>query len=215
MSTCLRSGKGVRVLIEHTGAPLTCPKCGREWSPYDARRREWRHLDTCPYRTVLVAEVPRINSDQDGVLQTKVPCAEPDSRFTARFEALAIDWLKEASITGVARRLGASWSERDGIMPRAVRRGLARRTTESVTSIGVDETSFQKRHEYVTVVSDLERPRVLDIGDGRGTEPLAAYFAWIGPEKCAALRVVARVPARWIRPAVANEVSLGDGPGTT
>jgi transposase len=181
----------VRVSIEHSGSPLTCPKCGRECSRYDTRRREWRHLDTCQYRTVLVAEVPRINCEHDGVLQTRVPWAEPGSRFTALFEALAIDWLKEASIAAVARRVGASWSELDGIMQRAVRRGLARRKSDSVTAIGVDETSFQKRHEYVTVVSDLEKQRVLHIGDSRGTAPLAAYFERIGPEGCAALRVVA------------------------
>jgi transposase len=143
------------------------------------------------YATYLHGRAPRVKCEEHGVKQARVPWAEPGSRFSALFEALAIDWLKEASIAAVARRLRTSWSELDGIMQRAVRRGLARRTLETVTSIGVDETSFQKRHEYVTVVSDLERPRVLHIGDTRGTEPLEAYYKKIGPQKCATLRVVA------------------------
>lgn len=45
-----------------------------------------------------------------------------------------------------------------GVLRRAVRRGLARRKVENAALLGVDEKSFQKGHEYVTVVSDL-RPR--------------------------------------------------------
>ncbi|HFE44429.1 MAG TPA: hypothetical protein ENJ18_02900 [Nannocystis exedens] len=33
--------------------------------------------------------------------------------------------------------------------------------------IGVDETSFQKGHEYVSVVYDTERARVLEVMDGQ------------------------------------------------
>lgn len=47
--------------------------------------------------------------------------------FTALFEALVIDWLHEASLAAVARRLQMSWDEVDGIQQRAVVRGLARR----------------------------------------------------------------------------------------
>lgn len=182
----------VRVLIEHSGnEPLRCPTCGGECTRYDTRRREWRHLDTCQYRTILVADVPRVDCGEHGVLQVKVPWAEPGGRFTALFESLAIDWLKEASIAAVARRLHVSWDELDGIMQRAVRRGLARRKAEQLTAIGVDETSFQRRHEYVTVVSDLTRPRVLYVGDGRGGEALDGFFSGLGEKRCAALEVVA------------------------
>ena len=43
------------------------------------------------------------------------------------FERLAIAWLKEATPAAVARRLGLTWEEANGIVERAVRRGLARR----------------------------------------------------------------------------------------
>lgn len=76
-----------------------------------------------------------------------VPWAERGSRFTALFEALVIDWLKEASLSAVARQLHLSWDEVDGIQGRAVARGLKRRKLDAPKRIGVDETSFQKRHE--------------------------------------------------------------------
>jgi len=39
-------------------------------------------------------------------------------------------------------------------MQRAVQRGLARRDAVSPKRLCVDETSFRKRHDYVTVVTD-------------------------------------------------------------
>ena len=48
------------------------------------------------------------------------------SRFTAGFETLVIDWLQEASVSAVSRLMGVSWNAIDGIMQRAVQRGLAR-----------------------------------------------------------------------------------------
>lgn len=148
-------GGEVRIYIEHHGMHV-CPECGKGASGYDKRRKRWRHLDTCQYRTVLIADVPRVRCPEHGIRLVKVPWAEPGSGFTALFERLAIDGLKESSTTAVARLLGLSWNAVDGIMQRAVKRGLARRKQELVRHIGIDETSFQKRHEYVTVVTDQD-----------------------------------------------------------
>jgi transposase len=44
----------VEVLVEHRGE--TCfPKCGTPCPGYDMRRRRWHHLDTCQFKTHLVA----------------------------------------------------------------------------------------------------------------------------------------------------------------
>src|SRR5207237_5707252 len=41
----------------------------------------------------------------------------------------------------------------------------------------VDEKSFQRRHDYVTVVSDLDEGRVLFVADDRKQESLEAFWA--------------------------------------
>ncbi len=161
-------------------AELACPLCGARSSRYDARKRTWRHLDTMQYRTLLTAEVPRVECGEHGVKQLKVPWAEPGSRFTALFEALVIDWLGEASTSAVARLLRMSWDEVDGVMARAVDRGLERREAQPLHHIGIDETSFQKRHEYVTVIYDRERSRVVEVLDGR-TQRAVEDFYWDTP----------------------------------
>jgi transposase len=161
------------VYLIHSELEPPCPECGAAKRRYDSRSRRWRHLDTCQFQTILVAEVPRVECAEHGVRQVRVPWGEPGSRFTALFEALVIDWLREASVAGVARHLGLSWTAVAGIMKRAVERGLARREPRLPAHLGVDETSFQKRHEYVTVVLDrVGEGAVVHVADGRGREAL-------------------------------------------
>lgn len=182
----------VRVRVEHDGVGARlCPECGKACPGYDHTQRSWRHLDTCQMQTILTADVPRVRCDEHGVRMVRVPWAEPGSRFTALFEALVIHWLKVASIKEVAQRLGLGWSQVDGIMSRAVERGLARRAPVASRRIGVDETSFQKRHEYVTVVTDLDGSGVLHVGDNRKAETLEAWYRTLSAAQLQRLKVVA------------------------
>ena len=170
--------------------PLSCPSCGADVPGYDTRERRWRHLDTCQYRTILAAEVPRCNCSEHGVHQISVPWGEAGSRFTAMFEAVVIDWLKETSFSAVGRNLDLSWDQLDGIMQRAVRRGMDRREVTFPRRLGVDETSFKKRHEYVTVVHDQGAGHVLHIGDGRGRAALDEFYDSLDAEQVAAIESV-------------------------
>lgn len=169
-------GKSVEVFLECEDDAPRCPECGERAPKYDRRERRWRHLDTCQFQTLLVAQVPRVECKVHGVKQVQVPWAEEGSRFTALMEALVIDWLQEsASISSVARQLRLSWDEVDGVMQRAVKRGLAMRKVKLPSAVGVDETSFQKRHEYVTVVS-ARNGDVLHVADGRSKEELEKFW---------------------------------------
>jgi len=174
----------VRVYIEGEESEcFVCPKCGQASAGYDKRERRWRHLDTCQYKTIMIAEVPRVRCEEHGVHQVEVPWAEPGSGFTALFEALAIDWLKEASTQGVAQLLGLSWNAVDGMMQRAVKRGLQRRKEKECKHIGVDEVSFQKRHEYVTVVSNQDENSVLYVADTRKQASLDGFYEGLSEEQ--------------------------------
>lgn len=52
-----------------------CPQCGQPTPRYDKRVRQWRHLDTMQFKTLLKAEVPRVRCPEHGVLQVAVPWA--------------------------------------------------------------------------------------------------------------------------------------------
>jgi transposase len=188
----LTQAEEIRVHVAwREGAAAVCPDCGAPAPGYDrAEERRWRHLDTCQFRTVLCARVPRVACPAHGVRQIRVAWAEDRSRFTLLFEALALRVLRETTLRGMAALLRLTWDEADGIFRRAVARGLARRPREPVAVVGVDETSFQKRHEYVTVVADLARGRVLWVGDHRRQETLAAFWETVPPEERDGLEAV-------------------------
>ncbi len=57
--------------------------------------------------------------------------------------------------------------------------------------VGIDETSFQKRHEYVTVVVDLDDGKVLYAGDDRKRGSLDAFDEGIGEAVRKRIRAVA------------------------
>lgn len=167
----------VHVHVEYDAdIPVRCPSCNSACIRYDHRRRSWRHLDTCQFQTIVHCDVPRCQCEVHGVLQVEVPWAEKGSRFTLLFESLILDWLKEASINAVSRRLGLSWNAIDGVMKRAVARGLARRSSFDMEHLAVDEISQRKGHSYVTIVSN-HLGHVLDIQDNRSTESLGTIYS--------------------------------------
>ncbi len=168
-----------KVTVTVTHEPSTqfpCPECGELESVYDHRHRQWRHLDTCGLVTMVQADVPRISCKEHGVRQVQVPWAEGGIGFTALFETLVISWLKVAPINAVADRLGISWDQAWGIMDRAVSRGLERRELQPIQELGIDETSFQKRHEYVTVLVNRTDGTVIDILDDRKKATLKGWL---------------------------------------
>jgi len=112
-----------------------------------------------------------------------IPFAEKRSRFTSRFEMAVLVWLKSSPISEVAANFKLSWDEVDGIMQRAVRRGLARRESTPVARLGIDETSYQKHHEYVTVLLDKDMDSVIDVLQDRKAETLKKWLKTRGPDE--------------------------------
>src|SRR3989344_560875 len=62
------------------------------------------------------------------------------------------------------------WDSAQAIRARAVERGLARRTEEVIRYAGIDEKSFLKGHRYASLMTDLDRGRVLDVVQDRTKE---------------------------------------------
>lgn len=183
----------VDVWVDHAkGLGWHCPECSRELSCRDhAEERVWRHLDTCQFKTLLHARIPRVDCPDHGVGQVSVPWAEPRSRFTLLFERLAIDVLTHsATVSSACRLLGLSWDEAWGIQGRAVARGLKRKQAEPAPFLGVDEKAFRKGHKYVTVVSDTLRGTVEYVADGRTTKSLQGFWESRTEEQLAAVSSV-------------------------
>lgn len=170
-----------RVLVRlepKSGQKFCCSECGQVCPLKDhAPSRTWRHLDTMQFETVIQASVPRTNCTSCGVKTCRVPWADPHSRFTLMFEAFAIRVLQASSSVERARELlNLSWGGVHRIMERAVERGLAKRSLDDVEYIGIDEKSFGRGQSYISVMTDIDESRVLEVTKGR--DEAAANELW-------------------------------------
>jgi len=179
-------------LVETPGARFSCPHCKLELALYDhTPPRQWRHLDSCQFQTMLHARIPRIKCKQHGVMQVELPWAEPGGRFTRLFEALAIDVLLCTDLKKAATLLCMTWDQAWGVMQRAVLRGRAVKPRAIPAYIGVDEKAIAKGQRYMTLVYDLQGGTVEYIGDERRQYSLDAYFLAFEPQMREAIEAIA------------------------
>ena len=135
-----------------------------------------------------------------GVVVSRVPWAEPGSRFTRDFE-MECTWLMTvANRKTVSGFLHVAWRTAGDIAGRVAGRLESGMPCmfDGLTAIGVDETSHRKGHTYLTVVVDHERHRVIWAHDGVGGDVFDLFFKALTPEQRASIRVVAGDGARWI-----------------
>ena len=175
------------------GAAAKCPECGRECSIHDcAPERTWRHLDTMQFMTLIRARTPRADCPQHGVKTMQVSWAAPQGRFTLLFERFAVEvLLASASVSQACALLGIGWDTAQEIMRRAVQRGLERRQLERLKYLGMDEKSFRRGQSYVTLLTDLEESRVLDVVEERTAEAAGQLWDTLSPEQKQGVEAVA------------------------
>jgi transposase len=172
-------GRKVAIEVVHgAGRPVRCPQCRRECARHDhAPERTWRHLDVMQFSTEIRARLPRCACPEHGVVTLVPPWAEPGSRFTLLFEAFVVQVLAAcSSLTQAVELLRLDWDGVQRIMERAVARGLLLRSTDSVTRVALDEKSFGRGHDYVSILTDHSPPRVLEVVPERTTA--AALALW-------------------------------------
>lgn len=175
------------------GAAAQCPECGRECSMHDcAPERSWRHLDTMQFTTIIRARTPRADCPEHGVKTMKVPWAAPQGRFTLLFERFAVEvLLASASVSQACRLLGLSWDSAHEIMRRAVERGLDRRQLEGLKHLGMDEKSFKRGQSYITLLTDLDQGRVLEVVHERTDAAVEQLWQTLTPEQKQGVEAVA------------------------
>ena len=172
---------------------MECPECEAICVHYDhPEMREWRHLDTMQFETILRCEVPRYKCPEHAVKTLRVPWAGKGSRFTLLFESFAIEVLQAcSSVKAAAELMGLNWHQVNEIKRRAVARGLERREFAPIKHLGIDEKSFRKGHNYVSLLTDLERSRVLDVVEGRHGDACEKLFGTLTQDQLGDVEAIA------------------------
>jgi len=175
-----------------------CSACGRR--PPRQRRggakvatpgRKWRHLDLAGIRFFLSYDVRWVYCPDCGRTVEQVPWAsDPLARYTSDFDEHVAYLAQRTDKTSVQRVMRITW----GSVGRCVERVVARlRPEEPLTglkAIGVDELSYRKQHNYVTLVTDQINRRIVWGREGKSADTLTAFFEDLGEEGRRELQLV-------------------------
>lgn len=192
----------VDVRFEPTG--LVCqvepttkiPRCGgccckvRRVYDHRAKPRRWRHLDLCGMITHLEYRIRRVDCRRCGVTSELVPWAAHNTWFTEAFEQTVGYLAQSASKSVVSEMMRVAWATVGAIAARLVQRFRGDDPLDGLTDIGIDELSYRKHHEYITIVVDHVRGRVVWAHPGKNAATLKAFFDELGVERRKKIRRV-------------------------
>lgn len=155
--------------------------------------RRWRHLDLWQCVTVIEARVPRVKDPRTKKVETvRVPWAGGLTRWTKMFENHAIDvLLATRSISDAGSLLRLGWDACDNIMKRAVARGMELRPLQNLRTVGVDEKSFRRGQDYISLMTDLEGHRVLEVVEGGNKEAVVNLWNKLDEKELAGVEAAA------------------------
>lgn len=172
---------------------LACPVCGfTTRARYDTRPVDssWRHLRLARQRLVVRARLRRLECPDHGVRVEGVPFARPGARFTRDFEQL-VAWLTTKMDKDAIRRLvDIDWGTVGRICERVVDDELDPQRLDGLFDIGVDEISWKKHHNYLTLVMDHDTDKVVWGAEGKSATTLDRFFDELGDDRAAQLRAI-------------------------
>ncbi len=173
---------------------LNCARCGLPCKSTHGRskkQRTWRDLSLRKSPMKISYRPFRVCCHRcKKVKVEKVPWAEPWSRVTMALAAAVAVMARQLSWLEVASYFDLDWKTVAEIVRFAVTEGLKRRRWKPLHRIGVDEVSRRKGHTYLTLVYDLERGRIVWIGETRKREAIDSFFQWLNPRRGRSIRAV-------------------------
>ncbi len=167
-----------------------CSGCGKR--PPGQRRggakvatpgRKWRHLDLAGIRLHLAYDVRWVYCPACGRTVEQVPWAsDPSARYTSEFDEQIAYLAQRSDKTSVQKLMRITWESVGRCIRRVVERLRPEKPLAGLTAIGVDELSYRKQHNYVTLVTDQIERRIVWGMEGKNAETLEAFFEELGEE---------------------------------
>ena len=170
-----------------------CPECGKRCTVYDRQpQRLYEYLPILVFKTYFRYAPRRVKCPEHGIKVEAVPWAYGKERTTISYQVFLARWAKRLSWQETARIFETSWDTVFRAVKFVVDYGLAHRSLDDVTEIGVDEVVVFKGHKYLTLVYQINAGarRLLWSGPERKAKTLLRFFREFGPQRSAKLQFV-------------------------
>lgn len=170
-------------LINRSNSRPVCGQCHCSASLYDKLTcRRFEFVPLWGYRTFFFYQMRRVNCKHCGVRTEAVPWAHGKNTLTKTYMQFLASWAKKLSWSETASTFKTSFRKVFESVKYIVNYGLTHRNIDNVSSIGIDEISFQKGHRYLTLVYQIDTHcvRLLWVGKDRTIKTLLRFFRQFG-----------------------------------
>ena len=161
------------------GSRFAYPGVEGAHSVHDTQIKRYRHLNFFQHECHLEVRVPRVKLP-DG----RVALLEPEwtgklNGFTLLFEAMVLILARQMPFAAVARIVGESWHRVYAICAKYVELAVDAADLSDVHSVAIDETSCQRGHDYLTLVADAVKRKVIFVTDGKDAKTVESFAEFL------------------------------------
>jgi transposase len=142
---------------------------GEECKAYDTKEKQWRHLNFFEHECYLNVRVPRIQLSSGKVKRISLPWEGKSSGFTLLFEALIIQLCKAMPINQVSKLINESDDKLWRMLYKYIDIAREFEDFSELETIGVDETSKRKHHDYITIFVNLKKRKTSFVSEGKSS----------------------------------------------
>jgi transposase len=200
----------LHLVCEHCDQVAICPRCGEAMAGgYDSEQRSVRHLDIWGMRTILHFPQRRFGCTECGKPFTEVlDWIDLKRRQTLAFEQYIYECIHKRKMTRkrIAQQEGVHEETVLGIFKRWGQRAVRRSERQLVRVLGIDEIYLGDK-EYVLIISDIERHRVIAVLADRLKATLEQWLDELSDKERRAIKVVSMDMWEAYRQAVQNRLS--------
>ncbi len=155
-----------------------CPECGRRGRIVRQvpEPRKWEDLTLLGMKVLLWYAPKEIHCPTHGKLQEEIPWAPAYSRITYRLEWRICALCKIMTQKAASEILGMPSSTLSELLHRIITKTRDGHKIRGLVTLGADEISFCKGRKFVTIIYDLDRSKVLWVGQGKGRQTIDRFF---------------------------------------
>ncbi len=146
---------------------------------HDTEEKTWRHLNFFQHECYLHVRVPRVRTDDGSTITVLPPWAGRMLGFTLLFEALLLQLCRHMPVEQVAKMTNVSDNKLWRMLDLYVEAARFGEDCRQLSTVGVDETSVAKGHDYITLFVDMDQRKTLHIADGKGSETVKNFADYL------------------------------------
>ena len=159
------------------GTKFACFGVSGEHPVHDTQIKRLRHLNFFQHECYLEVRTPRVRLPDGSVRLVEADWVGKLDGFTLLFEALVLAMCQQMTFAAVARMVGLSWHRVHAICRSYVDQAVEGTSLCDLREVAIDETSYRRGHQYITLVADTAERRVVFVAPDKDSAAVGAFAA--------------------------------------